>query len=303
MLWESILVGLIATLIGIGSYSLTIAFVEVNLIPALIGIPMISLGIILVLRCFRAVPEEKAVVLTKWGAFYKEKRGGLRIVEVPGVIKIKAVVPLWIESIEIFDGNQEVHFKRGSAYPKITLKVKITNAYKAVFKVDNWREYVKDIARQILNDLLPTHTLDEWSMKVSEKADFLPLLRTINNNAVQDFIEKCRNNAGVEVDSLVMEKWEFSPDVVEQRHKVYISHLEQEIADIKREELIKKEAMYITKVKEVLMNNGWKEDEAKRAAERIFNYIVAGRVGEVKVFLTSSEYAAIIQELKQALNI
>ena len=301
MFWEAALVVLIAILIGIGSLFLTTGLLQLNLIPTLIGIPMISLGIVLILRCFKSVPEEMSIILVKFGAFYKEKRGGLRIVQVPGVIKIRAVVPRWIQGITIFDGKEEIHFKRGSAFPVLTLYVKVIDAYKAVFRVRNWREFVKDGARQVLNDLLPTKTLDEWLIGVSPGANLIPMLQAINRAPVDDFIRRCRD-VGIEVVSLVIEAWNLPSDVVKKRHEVYNTSLEKEIAEIRREILLASEARYVTKIKDVLMNYGWEEPEAKRKAEEIFDLIVAGRVGELRVFLTPSELAGIVQQLKQTLR-
>lgn len=207
---------------------------------------LIESGVILVffVSGLRIAHEEERFVVEFLGSFWEIKGPGL-IWIFPLLMRIRAIVSVWEQTLILFSQPIKVDFKDGSATPKgvralVRIKnpdtpysipgelTKKTGCYRAIYEVDNWRKKSIELIENATRSYLATLTIDE--VLPERKGGYDLLDNRIPDNEkerIKNTIEKW----GISLLNVYITDFDLDESIIKARENVQKKKRESEVAE------------------------------------------------------------------------
>ncbi len=209
------------------------------------GIPLIFF-VLFGLGGLKTVHQEEVFMIELLGSFYKIKKPGL-IWVCPVIMKKRAMVEMWEQSVDLFKENPKIDFTGGGSAKLVKPKVwfKIENPYKVIYGVDDWvialRSKIENLFRDFLSNnrveaIIDQEAVHPWWTLIKESS------QSHNQNPEAEIL----GDWGMKVTSITVEDFDWSDEVVKTRKEVFVAGREEE-----REKNLAKAALFKSKKKAV----------------------------------------------------
>ena len=252
---------------------------------------IIAAGIVLAIAFFilgfRIVREEERWVIELLGRYFCTLRPGLNWV-FPFITKIRAVVSVWEQSINLFPENPNIDFKGGGTAQLINAKVwlVVRDPYKAIYNVENWRKAVQARIENLMRDYLSNQSVEE----IIDQESIHPWWELIKTNLQKQKLpenpeQEILDNWGIQITKITIEDFKWSEEVVKTRKEVFEAQRE-----IEREKNLSEAAIYKSRKK--AQESGGMHGEIVRLlmANYKYNYEDATKIAsELVVYFKGAE--------------
>ena len=195
---------------------------------------------------YTTVQQQERRMVEFFGKYFKTLRPGLRWI-VPGVMKIRATVSIWEQSVSLFSEPIKIDFKDGSAVPKgaeVFVKMKSpdipykvddndeakSGAYRAIYEIDNWRTAVKKLMENTVRSYLNGLTIDEGVTMTKAGFDLKDRLPKGELKRVETALASW----GFELKKVTVTDFDLEPDLVKARGEVQKRKRERETSEEER---------------------------------------------------------------------
>ncbi len=279
-----------------GAATLVLNWQELSMSGKIMRGIMIALPAALFVIRFEIVPEEFRIVTEVLGDFYKVKGPGL--IWNPILVKKNegGTVSISELSVDVFAGEDKIDFSKGGwailEDSRIYVRVlggekkgekKIRESiYKLMYDITDWRSAVREASETTLREYFNSKKAD-WIIE-NNISNWLNKLREEYDGDFDKDLEKW----GLEPKRLTISNFDWSPEVMEGREKVYSAERNRDEAKInaKRAEYeAKKEAQelggWVRNIKKMLQEEGYSEREAKEAAQELAMYKIGAESGSI----------------------
>jgi len=195
-----------------------------------------GIGMAIFLFGIRLVHQEERFIIELLGGFWGIKGPGL-IWIFPGLMKVREVVAIWEQTLNLFEDPIKIDFKDGSAVPKgVYALVRIKNpdtpytvpnenkndsktgCYRVVYEVDNWRKKTIEVLENAVRSYLATLTIDEALPKRRGGYDLLTANRIPRKE--KERIKNTLEKWGVHLLSVYVTDFDLDEDIVRAREEV-----------------------------------------------------------------------------------
>jgi len=235
--------GITVTMLGIAGF---ICLASGYWVPAIVclGIFMV-LVVVFGIGGLKAIHQEERAVVEFLGRFYEIKKPGLRWV-CPIIMSIRAIVPIWEQTLILFKESIKIDFKDGSAVPKgIKAFIRIKDPgtsyklegetigragiFRAIYYINNWRERAVELLENTVRSYLATLTIDE---ALPERRGGYDLLS--ENRMPEPEREKIRKTLemwGLKLERITVTDFDLDPEIVKARNEVQKRKRAVEVAE------------------------------------------------------------------------
>ncbi|MCD6550119.1 SPFH domain-containing protein [bacterium] len=235
----------------------------------IIGTAMIVASLVFFVSGFKKVQEEDRWIIEFFGKFERILEPGLRWV-CPGLESVRAVVSVWEQTIQLFEKPIKIDFKDGSATPKEAYAyIKISDPYKAIYAVKNWRTAGKALLENACRSYLNGLTIEEGISMARAGYDVTQKMPPDQ----KDGIIKAMKVWGIELLRVTIGDFDLESDLVKARGELHKKEKELMIArltrQIRAQETVGAAIDAITLALGRDSNNPYRftEEEARRFAE------------------------------------
>ncbi len=213
-----------------------------------LGLVVLASIVFLLKGGFKSVPNQERWVVEMFGKYICTFKPGLNIL-IPWVERVRAAIPVWELTIPLFVPPIKIDFKDGSATPqKAQAFVKIKNpdtpyeagdgkketgVYRAIYRIDNWREAVRGLIENAIRSHLNGLTIDDG---ITEKGAGFDLKNKLPEKEVER-IQSALDGWGFEFMRVTVEDFELDPEIIKARGEVQKSQREAEAAEFKKKEM------------------------------------------------------------------
>jgi len=229
---------IVSLFLGLGSFSW---------IPTIVSSFLL---ITLLLWGLRTASPEERVVIEILGEFYGVKGPGLFWI-FPGLMRIRAIVSIWEQSLVLFRESIKVDFHDGSATPKgVEAFVKVkepdrlyrvediegegdperSGVYRAIYSVDNWRARITELLENATRSYLSTLTIDDALTQKRGGFDVANSLPPEESKKIRETLKAW----GFDLMRVTITDFDLEPDLVEARGEVQKRKREAEAAEYEK---------------------------------------------------------------------
>lgn len=206
---------------------------------------VIVLAIVFFLAGLTIVREEERFVIELFGSYWKTLKPGLNWI-FPWIMKVRAVVSIWEQTIPLFETPIKIDFKDGSATPKgaeVFVKIKSPDipydaggktqngVYRAIYEIKNWRTAIRDLIENALRTYLNRWTIDEAITMAKAGYDLAtldPHSGLPNKEIVR--IKEVLAGWGFELLRITILDFDLDPELLKARGEVQKRKREEEVA-------------------------------------------------------------------------
>jgi len=195
---------------------------------------------------FTTVQQQERRIVELFGKYFTTLGPGLRW-KAPSVMKIRATVSIWEQSIPLFKEPIKIDFRDGSATPKgaeVSVKIKSpdtpykvhdsdearSGAYRAIYEVGNWKTAIKDLMENTVRSYLNSLTIDE--AVTMRQAGF-----DLKNKFPKEELERIEDTLaswGFELKRVTVTDFDLEADLVKARGEVQKRKRERETSEEER---------------------------------------------------------------------
>ncbi len=141
---------------------------------------IVAVIVIFVLIGVKAVQQQERRLVEFFGKYIRTLKPGLGWI-LPGLMKIRASISTWEQTIPLFETPVTVDFQDGSATPKgaeVFVRIKNpdipydagdgkmeTGVYRAIYEIKNWRTAIRDLVENAIRSYLNSLTIDKGITK------------------------------------------------------------------------------------------------------------------------------------------
>lgn len=191
----------------------------------------VLLGLFLLFKGVRIVQEEERMVTEFLGSFHRIKGPGIRF-NFPGIIRERARVSVWEQTVDLFEESIKIDFKNGSAAPKnarafVRIKENPDDIYRVIYAVRNWRLQLTDLLENALRSYLNSMTIEEGLERGRAGYDFIQALPKTRRDGVLKAIQAW----GIELKRVTVEDFELDETVIKAREDVLRAERAQAAAE------------------------------------------------------------------------
>lgn len=261
-----------------------------GILGIVLGLILIGVPAKLLLGGLKIVQRPDKWVIEYLGHYYTTFDTGVHWI-CPFLVKVRAIIPGWLRSIELFKEEPFVDFKEGGTAVLVepTLWLRVTDVEKAIYMVSNWQTAARELTESFLKSLLGSLTVEKTITKVYyRKTSWWELLAEKYPDLVESF-----DNWGLVGEKITITDFEWGDEVVKERQAVFQAAKRVEVAafmakaaesDAGREALMI--GGVIGRIKEALIKDlGYTKKKAEELAPKIFSFVKAADTGSL--FLTS----------------
>ena len=225
-------IGIVVLIIGITGF---ICLVFAKWILAIVCLSVFTvLVVVFGIGGLKRVHQEDRMVVEFFGKFHKIKKPGLRWI-CPAVMSVRAIVPIWEQTLVLFKKPIKIDFKDGSAIPQgvkafVRIKdpgtlykledetVERQGVFRAIYYVNNWRERVVELLENAVRSYLATLTIDE--ALPDRKGGYDLLIADRMPKEEKEKIERAMGMWGLKLERITVTDFDLAPEIVKARDEV-----------------------------------------------------------------------------------
>ena len=182
------------------------------------------------LKGLKIVHQQEVLIVEFFGKYYATKNPGLTWI-CPVVMKVKRIVLIWEQPIDLFSENTKIDFK-GGGYAKLVKPkawLKIVDPVKATYDIDDWKIALSSKMENLFRDFLSNQTVEE----VIDQANIHPWWELIKDSlkeakSTEDPQNEIKESWGIKVNSITLEDFDWSDEVVSTRRDLFKAKREKE---------------------------------------------------------------------------
>jgi len=254
--------------------------------------------VIFVLIGTKIVQQQERFVIEMLGKFYTVLGPGLNWI-VPFLMRVRAIVPVWEQSMDLFPETPDIDFREGGTAklvdPKVWVEVK--DVYKAVYDIANWREAVKERVENLLRDTLSNRSVEEIIDQKTIHPWWNLVKEELGKESMPDPEQEILDKWGIKVLRVTISDFKWSEEVIKARREVFEAQRK-----ISQEENLAKAAVHTAQkkaqesggmhgeIKKLLQDNyGYSSTEANKVASEYVKYFKGAETGRLIDWRSSGE--------------
>lgn len=253
---------------------------------------------IFVLIGIRIVQQQERFIIEFLGKFYTILNPGLRWI-FPFLMKTRAIVSVWEQSIDIFPEKPSIDFKGGGTAELVEPKVwgKVEDPHKAIYNIANWREAVRERVESLFRNYLSNQTVEEIIDQQTLHSWWKLIKKEITGGGLPDPEEEIVKDWGIRITRITVSDFKWSEAVIKARRGVFEAQrkIEQEenLAEAAVHEARKKAqesgGMH-GQIKKILVEDyNYPPEEADKVASEYVKYFKGAETGRLVDWRTSGE--------------
>lgn len=197
----------------------------------------------------KRVHQEDRMVVEFFGRFYQIRKPGLQWI-CPAIMSVRAIVPIWEQTLVLFKEPIKIDFKDGSATPKgvkafIRIKdpgtpyklkgetIKREGTFRAIYYVNNWRERAIELLENAVRSYLATLSIDEALPEKGGSYDLLAANRMPKGEKGK--IKKALEMWGLMLERITVTDFDLASEIVKARDDVQKRKRAVEAAEFEKE--------------------------------------------------------------------
>ena len=207
---------------------------------------IVLVAIIFLIAGLKQVQQQERFIIERFGRYQATLRPGLRWI-IPGIERVRAAVSIWGIRIPLFEEGIKIDFADGSATPKGSeAYVQIQNpdteydpgdeknetgVYRAIYEIENWRVYIRDLLENAIRSYLNGLTIDEG---ITQKCAGFDLRNKFPPEEITRITEAL-DRIGFKIVRITIEDFDLEPELVKARGEIQIRKRAAEAAQYERE--------------------------------------------------------------------
>lgn len=178
--------------------------------------------VIFVLIGIRVVQQQERFIIELLGKFYKILGPGLHWI-FPFLMKTRAIVLMWEQSIDLFPEKPNIDFKEGGTAeliePKVWLKIEDVN--KAIYNIASWREAVRERVESLFRNYLSNQTVEEIIDQQTLHSWWELIKKEITGGGLLDPEDEIEKDWGTRITRITVSDFKWSEAVIKARRGVF----------------------------------------------------------------------------------
>jgi regulator of protease activity HflC (stomatin/prohibitin superfamily) len=293
--------GYLMLIIGLFVLGMAVKFFVAEAVVS--GIIFLVVAIFLFSGLKRVRPEERNVI-EFFGSFMTVLWPGLKWI-FPAIMQVRAVVPVWEQTLALFEKPVKIDFKNGSAAPNgavVYLKVKDDreSIRKAIYDIANWRKAAISLFENALRSYLNGLKIEEGLEQGRAGYNLFEKFPDGEKNGILSTLDRW----GLELLRVTVADFDLDASVIEYRESVLKAEREKVAAQDRAIRKAMESAGMHAEIRKLLIQSyNYPAEEAEKLALEYVKYFQGTETGQlVDIRSSEGDVYGIIAKIIAAIN-